>query len=127
MNATASASRFYLVNHQSIHGVFALWSAKNRISSTCASIVSSKREIHRAIRHKNGERIERETLQILLNSPMKKKFYNSLEFFVRYVAPSKDSLHLIDEKSSNRNMHTYPYTHMGHDIRINTHSSLNQC
>lgn len=47
-----------------------LWSAKNRISSTCASIVSSKREIHRAIRHKNGERIERETLQILLNSPM---------------------------------------------------------
>lgn len=70
MNATASASRFYLVNHQSIHGVFALWSAKNRISSTCASIVSSKREIHRAIRHKNGERIERETLQILLNSPM---------------------------------------------------------
>lgn len=96
-----------------MNGVFALRSAKNRTSSTCASIVSSKRAKFTA---------RFATKMVSASSVKCFEFFWArswqilwlLEFFVRYVALSKDSPRLIDEESSNRDMHTYTHTHIEH-------------
>lgn len=91
----------------------------------CASIVFSKREFHRAIRHKSVAGIERWNAS---NSSElgHGKFYGSSNFSFDTSLPQK--ILRVDShrrESSNRDMHAYAYGTYG--IHTNTHSSLNQC
>lgn len=90
-----------------MNDVFALRSAKNRISSTCASIVSSKREIHRAICHKNGERIERETIRILLSSLMANSMVSRI---FRLIRRSLKRFSASYRRGILKSWHAYLYT-----------------
>lgn len=127
MNATACLPLLFLPCQSSVDSrmcvCFTVCQESN-LYYLCASIVFSKREFHRAIRHKSVAGIERWNAS---NSSELGKFYGSSNFSFDTSLPQK--ILRVDShrrESSNRDMHTYAYgTYIC--IHRNTHSSLNQC